>query len=319
MDIIPQADAFLSLSPEVSSFFMSPPPPAFAAHDYVFAHQEIEPTSSTSTSIPTLDFPQLSSEYPPLMSPELLQLFAPTEFQSMQVAPQFMAVAQDFMSHPSTLAFPPDMIAQVAATNAINGECTLISHPNLDLKEGPSSAPWSSYLEILTNSTLFPNRQQQFIIPQPQAITTITPEAIKLEQAPITSASSASSTSSSPSDTPVPSPPQPSSASNGGSLQKVHQRLLQRLRKSQQDCPTPDPPSPSPEPVAFPDEENAVVSESSKKADSSFDKVLELFSYYFNTQKTASPLACTAALYLLPWFIVCRSLCFFSCIRACSP
>jgi len=41
-----------------------------------------------------------------------------------------------------------------------------------------------------------------------------------------------------------------------------------------------------------------VISESSKQADSSFNKVLELFSYYFNTQKTASPLACTAALYL---------------------
>lgn len=40
------------------------------------------------------------------------------------------------------------------------------------------------------------------------------------------------------------------------------------------------------------------MSESSRKADSSFNKVLELFSYYFNTQKTASPLACTAALYL---------------------
>lgn len=41
-----------------------------------------------------------------------------------------------------------------------------------------------------------------------------------------------------------------------------------------------------------------MISEDSKKADNSFNKVLELFSYYFNTQKTASPLACTAALYL---------------------
>lgn len=299
---------FLALSPDFASLLTSPPQhPMPAMHDFAFAHILQEPNTPTLT----LSFPQASQEYPPLagsIPPELMQLFGVAP--QLPIAPQ-QQLSQDVpLSHPTTLSFPPELLAQVPAQTAI-------IPPQLDIKaEFPmpmQGGHWLSYMfePDVTNALPFQSslispqtigQQQQFPIVNISAISScpsvpyptqqpITHEHIKQEIAP----------------TPTQQLP-PTATPQSSALQKLHQRLLQRLRKSQADGPSQSLEQDlqgglggegDMEPA-----QNIVVSDASKKADSSFNKVLELFSYYFNTQKTASPLACTAALYLPHFFLL---------------
>lgn len=286
-------DAFLALSPDSFGAFIttSPPPPAFAAQDFAFA-QVLETPNTPSLS---LAFPQASQEYPPLMSPELLQLFGASEVMPPSVTrpPQFL-VSQDVPSNHTSLSFPPELLAQVAASPAIvnmqiqqqpqqmlqqsitSTHCGMLN-PHLDIKAEPTDGtPWLSYMhEVLSHP-----------LPFQSSLATISPR-------------DTCSMQSNPQNVPFQMPviKQELATPQSSALQKLHQRLLQRLRKSQQDCPIQEEPEDALQ-GAIMEPAQMVISESSKKADSSFNKVLELFSYYFNTQKTASPLACTAALYL---------------------
>ena len=271
-------DAFLALSPEgFGSFITTSPPPPTISHDFAFA-QLLESPNTPNLS---LAFPQANLEYPPLMmSPELMQLFGVEASDINARAPaQFMGISQDALNpYPISLTFPHELLAQVATPTV--QQCSIIANPHLDIRGEVSEAPWLSYMqEVLSHPLPF----------QTSPLTTISPRDTCAQIA----------TNPSPSY-PVQDTKQEAATPQSSALQKLHQRLLQRLRKSQQDGVAA--PSGEPEPsvgqgdVIEPTQ--MVVSESSKKADSSFNKVLELFSYYFNTQKTASPLACTAALYL---------------------
>lgn len=282
-------DAFLALSPDGFSAFIttSPPPPIFATQDFAFA-QVLE---TPNIPILSLAFPQASQEYPPLMSPELMQLFGASEVMPVARVPQITA-SQDIASNPASLAFPPDLLAQVAVGGPAhaamlsslnpshphphqpmaNIQCGMVN-PHLDIKPEPNEAPWLSFMQEVLSHPLPFQSSLATISPRdpcgnPQNMGTFQPSHIKQEATPQSSA-----------------------------LQKLHQRLLQRLRKTQQDCPSQANDLLGQEEPLQAEPVQVVVSESSKKADSSFNKVLELFSYYFNTQKTASPLACTAALY----------------------
>lgn len=273
-------DAFLALSPNFGSlFFTSPPPPISSTSDFAFA-QLLESPNTPNLSL-NLNFPQPSQEYPPLMSPELLQLFGQSELinTARPPIPQFMApLSQDF-AHPVALSFSPELLAQVANPAQ---QCPIITNPHLDIKCDPTEAPWISYPNLLQEVLSHPLPFQQLSMltatprdttcaqPQQLSAPSYTQQEIKQEQ------------------------PTPQSSA----LQKLHQRLLDRVRRSQHL----DGSTPCADNVAKGEAEidpsQLVVSDASKKADNSFNKVLEMFSYYFNTQKTASPLACTAALYL---------------------
>jgi hypothetical protein len=262
-------DAFLALSPDgFGSFISTSPPPSISAYDFAFA-QLLESPNTPNLS---LAFPQASHEYPPLMSPELMQLFGASDIITR--APAHFMISQDVISHPITLNFPPELLAQIPVQ-----QFAIIANPHLDIKGEPADAPWLSYMDQVLSHPL----------PFQSSLATISPRDTQCAQpAPV------QSVSYSPQEIKQEIPTPQSSA-----LQKLHQRLLQRLRKSQQDGPaTIGEQEQSVIEGELLEPTQVVVSESSKKADSSFNKVLELFSYYFNTQKTASPLACTAALYL---------------------
>lgn len=288
-------DAFLALSPEGFASFCntSPPPPSTCSlssgHDFAFAHILDTPTTPNLS----LAFPQASQEYPPLMSPELMALFGATEIipNARHPVPQFM-VSQDVVApHSSTaLSFPPELLAQVATAQTVQPQYSIITNPHLDIKGEGQDTPCVSYMDFLSQP-----------LPFQTTLNTISPR---------TTCAQPSSLTPPPYTLPQDAIKQESLATpQSSALQKLHQRLLQRLRKSQADGPAPVEQEQQMhgegemlEPAQL------VVSENSKKADSSFTKVLELFSYYFNTQKTASPLACTAALYL---FSLLFSLCLF--------